>query len=208
MNSVANLPFVPDPIIVVDYDPAWPGRYAREADALMQAFGDAGHAVEHIGSTAVPGLSAKPVIDILIAVDDASLLDTTGEEEAVPGEDKPINPRGHDGHVALVRAVTGCKFTYRGVNGLPGRLYFFRHREARSAHVHIAHAESWFVHDQLLFRDWLRTHPEDARAYETLKLDLAGKHRDDRVAYTMSKSGFVRDVLLRAGGKGPWLRES
>ncbi|MCB9895998.1 MAG: GrpB family protein [Planctomycetes bacterium] len=198
---------MPDPIILVDYDPAWPGSFAREADALMKAFGDTQHLVEHIGSTAVPGLSAKPVIDILVAVADEALLDTATEEEAVPGEERAIDPRGNAAHVRLVRAVTGCKFSYRGVNGLPGRLYFFRHREGRSAHVHIAQDGSWFVHDQLLFRDWLRTHPEDAKGYEALKLDLAGKHRDDRVAYTMAKSGFIRDVLLRAGGIGPWLRQ-
>jgi GrpB-like predicted nucleotidyltransferase (UPF0157 family) len=64
------------------------------------------------------------------------------------------------------------------------------------------------VHDQLLFRDWLRTHPADARAYETLKRELAEQLRDDRIGYTNAKADFIRRILLQAGGIGPWLRES
>ncbi|MCB9932350.1 MAG: GrpB family protein [Planctomycetes bacterium] len=195
-----------DPVIIVDYDPAWPARFAAEAEALLRSLGGA-HGLEHIGSTAVPGLAAKPVIDILLAVDDAALLETTGEEQAVPGEGKPITPAGEPAHVALVQAIASCDFTYRGVNGLPGRLYFFRHGSA-SAHVHVAQRDSWFVHDQLLFSDWLRAHPDDAARYEALKRGLAGRFRDDRVAYTNAKSDFIRDVLLRAGGVGPWLGET
>lgn len=197
---------MPDPVVIVDYDPAWPARFAAEAEALLQNLGHA-HGLEHIGSTAVPGLAAKPVIDILLAVDDAALLDVNAEEQAVPGESKPIAPAGEPSHLALVQAITSCDFTYRGVNGLPGRLFFYRHG-AGSAHVHVALRDSWFVHDQLLFRDWLCEHAEDAARYETLKRELAGCLRDDRVAYTNAKSDFIRDVLLRAGGVGPWLRES
>lgn len=195
-----------DPVIIVDYDPSWPARYAAEAERLIANLGT-GYAIEHIGSTSVPGLAAKPVIDILVAVDDESLLDVSAEVEAVPGEHSPIEPAGPENHVGLVGAVTACDFTYRGVNGLPGRLYFFRHGR-NSAHVHIAHRDSWVVHDHIAFRDWLRVHPEDAANYETLKRDLATMYRDDRVTYTMSKSKFIRGILLQAGGKGPWLQES
>ncbi|MCA8914737.1 MAG: GrpB family protein [Planctomycetes bacterium] len=197
-----------DPVVIVDYDPAWPGLYAREAESLLRSFGDAEHAIEHIGSTAVPGLAAKPVIDILVAVAEPALLDASAEEQAVTGEEKAIDPRGNDAHVGFVRGIVGCKFTYRGVNGLPGRLYFFRHREGRSAHVHVARRDSWFVQDQLLFRDWLRSHPHDVLAYQTLKRELAERLRDDRIAYTNAKRDFIRDILLQAGGVGPWLHES
>jgi GrpB-like predicted nucleotidyltransferase (UPF0157 family) len=191
-----------DPIIIVDYDPAWPARYAAEARRLLGA----GPLVEHIGSTSVPGLAAKPVIDILIGVDDPALLDVSAEEQADPVNPKPIAPAGNAPHVALARAIIACDFTYRGVNGLPGRLYFFRHG-TDSAHVHVAARDSWIVHDHLVFRDWMRFHPEDARAYEKLKRGLAEKFRNDRLAYTMAKTDFIRGILLKAGGIGPWLNQ-
>ena len=197
---------MPDPVIIADYDPSWPARYAAEAERLIANLGT-GYPIEHIGSTSVPAMPAKPVIDIVIAVDDDSLLDTSAEVEAVRGEQTPILPAGNEGHVGLVNAVIACDFTYRGVNGLPGRLYFFRHGH-NSAHVHVAQRDSWIVHDYLVFRDWLRVHPDDAKSYETLKRDLSAMYRDDRVAYTMSKSEFIRGILLQAGGKGPWLQES
>lgn len=197
---------MPDPVIIVDYDPAWPARYAAEAEGLLRSLGDA-LGLEHIGSTAVPGLAAKPVIDILLAVDDAALLDVSAEQQAERAGTEPIEPAGTKAHVGFVHAIMKCDFTYRGENMLPGRLYFFRH-DSRSAHVHVVHRDSWFVHDQLLFRDWLRAHPDDAARYEALKRGLAGRFRDDRVAYTNAKSEFIRDVLLRAGGIGPWLRET
>jgi GrpB-like predicted nucleotidyltransferase (UPF0157 family) len=192
-----------DPVIIVEYDPAWPARYAAECERLIGL----GSLIEHVGSTAVPGLAAKSVIDIVIGVDDLSLLDVSSEAQAVPGEHMPITPAGNAPHVALARAIIGCDFTYRGVNGLPGRLYFFRHG-ANSAHVHVAARDGWIVHDHLAFRDWMRAHPVDARAYEKLKRGLAEKFRNDRVAYTMAKTEFIRGVLLRAGGIGPWLRQA
>lgn len=194
---------MPDPVIIVDYDPAWPARYAAECEPLIGL----GSLIEHIGSTSVPGLAAKPVIDIVIGVDDPALLDVTAEEQADPTNPIPIAPAGDAAHVELVIRIAGCDFTYRGVNGLPGRLYFFRHGP-RSAHVHVAARDSWVVHDHLAFRDWLRTHPEDLRAYEELKRGLAEQFRNDRIAYTMAKSDFIKGVLLRSGGIGPWLREA
>jgi GrpB-like predicted nucleotidyltransferase (UPF0157 family) len=192
-----------DPVIIVDYDPAWPARYAAEVERLIGL----GSLIEHAGSTSVPGLAAKPVIDIVIGVDDTALLDAEAEVQAVPGEHTPIEPAGNAAHIALVQRIIACDFTYRGVNGLPGRLFFFRHT-ANSAHVHVAARDSWMVHDQLAFRDWLRTHPDDLRAYEGLKRGLAERFRNDRVAYTMAKSDFIRGILLRAGGIGPWLRQA
>ena len=197
---------MPAPVIIVDYDPSWPARYAAEAERLIANLGTS-YSIEHIGSTSVPGLAAKPVIDVLVAVDNEESLDVSAEDEAVPGEHKPIEPKGAEAHLGLTNAVIACDFTYRGVNGLSGRLYFFRHGK-NSAHVHIAHRDSWVVHDYLAFRDWLRMHPDDAARYEVLKRDLAAVYRDDRVTYTMSKGKLIREILLRAGGKGPWLNES
>src|SRR5688572_33500191 len=126
-----------DPVIIVDYDPAWPARYEAERKSLTVV----GGLIEHIGSTSVPGLAAKPVIDILVGLDDPALLDVSAEEQADPTNPKPIIPAGNAAHMALARAIIGCDFTYRGVNGLPGRLYFFRHG-ANSAHVHVAARDS------------------------------------------------------------------
>ncbi len=195
------------PVHIVDYDADWPRRFKIERRRLASATGLPHGCVQHFGSTAVPGLAAKPVIDILVAVDEPALLDVSAEAEAVPGEHTPISPRGNPRHVRFVESVTRCDFTYRGVNGLPGRLYFFRHH-GQSAHVHVAMRDSWFVHDQLVFRDWLRAHPDDAAAYATLKRDLAVRFRHDRIAYTNAKAGFIRKILKQAGGIGPWLNES
>ena len=121
---------MPDPVIIVDYDPAWPAQFEGERGRLAANLGSA-FTIEHIGSTAVPGIAAKPVIDIMIVVDDDSLVDTSNEVEAVPGEHSPIEPAGNAAHVGFVKAVIACDFTYRGINDLPGRLYFLRHIEQR-----------------------------------------------------------------------------
>lgn len=168
-----------DEVVLATYDPSWPEIFAGEAQAIRRALGDMFAGIEHVGSTAIPGLAAKPVIDIVTIV--TSLERAT---DAIPG----LEALGYD-----------C----RGENGIPGRLFFrkglleFR----RTHHLHLIEAghEQWT--SMLLFRDYLRSHPGDARRYEELKRALAEKFRDNRSAYTNGKANFVRTVLAKAANE-------
>lgn len=165
-----------DEIIVVDYQPSWPTLFEGERTRIVEAFGEVMEgvvAIDHVGSTAVPGLAAKPVIDILIGVRDRSF----GERSIAPLE--------------------GIGYEYRGESGIPGR-YYFRKGSPRSHHLHLVEhgTEKW--RETIDFRDYLRAHPETVREYETLKRALAAKHRAHREAYTDGKAPFIRSVLERA----------
>lgn len=164
--------------MAVDYDPRWPGLFAEEAKRLRQAIGGALVAVEHVGSTSIPGLSAKPVIDILVGVR------VLGEgEKAVP-------------------ALDALGYEYRGENGIPGRLFLRKGlvEYRRTHHLHMVGMghEQWA--SMLSFRDYLRAHPDEAGRYEALKRDLASQFRGDRRAYTDGKAEFVEAVLAKARG--------
>jgi GrpB-like predicted nucleotidyltransferase (UPF0157 family) len=161
---------VPDAVEVVPFDPAWPDRFARYRNRLADELGDVAVRIEHIGSTAVPGLAAKPVVDIGVSVSDV-------EDEAayVPG---------------VERAAAELRSRERGHR-------YFRPAGARprDVQVHVSDAGSDFERDHLLFRDYLRAHHEVRDAYAELKLGLAAMYRDDRLAYTDAKSTFILDAL-------------
>ena len=159
----------------MEYDPQWPRLFAEEAGAIWNALGEALVAVEHVGSTSVPGLSAKPVLDILVGV--TSLA--AGEQKGP--------------------ALAALGYECRGENGIPGRLFFRKVSEqrGRTHHLHMVEIghEQWTT--MLSFRDYLRADPEEARRYEVLKRSLAAQFRDDRVAYTDGKSDFIQAALAR-----------
>lgn len=164
-----------DLIIVVPYDAAWPDRYAAERAALLGATGSLFVAIEHIGSTSVPGLQAKPVIDMMAAV--RRLDDASAAEERL--------------------RELGYRFT---PTGMRNRL-FFRRRAPELAcafHLHIVEEATWGERNERLFRDHLRAHPEDARAYGELKQRLAREHGRDSMAYTKSKTELVQAIVDRA----------
>jgi GrpB-like predicted nucleotidyltransferase (UPF0157 family) len=159
-------------IVVVEYDPTWPDQFARELEALQRALGEAAIAIEHIGSTSVPGLAAKPVIDILIGV---------ARIELTPDQ---------------IAAVEALSYEFRGEAGIPGRLFF--RKVPRTAHVHVVEhgGEIWRSH--LLFRDYLRVHPAERDRYAALKRELAGVYREDRQTYTASKEPLIAELLESA----------
>ena len=165
-----------DEVVIAAYDPSWPEIYAGEAQAIRQALGDVLVGVEHVGSTAIPGLAAKPIIDIL-----AGVTSFAAGTAAIP-------------------ALEGLGYDCRGENGIPGRLFFrkglidFR----RTHHLHVVELghEQWA--SMLTFRDYLRSHPGDARRYEALKRELSVKYRDNRRAYTNGKADFVQAILEKA----------
>ncbi len=179
---------VTEPIVVVDYDPAWPEAFARERDRIAAALGELAFAIEHHGSTAVPGLAAKPIIDIMVAV---QRLDDVSDHTA-----------------RLVRAG----YDRRPVGDIPGRLYFQRREEGRRhAHLSLAEQGSDFWLEHIAFRDALRADQELARRYAALKRELAARYRDDRLGYTDAKTEFIRSALAAARGRSArlgWAGES
>lgn len=161
------------PVRVVLYDPNWPEFFERERARIEALVGEWVEAIEHVGSTSVPGLDAKPVVDLMAGV--RSL---------------------RDGDLR-VRLLEGLGYKDRGEAGVPGRI-FLRKASPRAFHLNLAVVGGGFWEKHLLFRDYLRAHPGTAREYARLKHELARRFRYDREAYTDAKTGFVEGVLERA----------
>ncbi|WP_158610737.1 GrpB family protein [Micromonospora sp. BL4] len=163
------------------YDPSWPVRYAEEAELLTRTLRGAVVAVEHIGSTSVPGLAAKPVIDILAAVRDFDDFPTVAD---------------------LLRGI-GYTYTPESEADDASRRVFRKGPDDRTAlrthHLHVTEHRSHYWRRLVAFRDHLRAHPAEAAAYLRLKRDLADRHAADPGRYTRDKRDFVREVERKAG---------
>ncbi|HVM55113.1 MAG TPA: GrpB family protein [Acidimicrobiales bacterium] len=163
---------------MVPYDQRWEEFFADAERELRVALAPFVVEIEHIGSTAVPGLAAKPVIDIQVGI------------------------RTLDDSVEIVSAVESLGYEYvpEFEDELPDRRYFRRWIGGRRSHqVHLierSNTEWWDRH--IRFRDWLRAHDEDRDRYAELKLTLAAAHREDRRAYTDAKSDFIRAIGVRS----------
>ena len=162
-----------DPIEVVDYDPVWPTRFEQWRDRLSVGLGPAARRIEHVGSTAVPGLAAKPVIDIQVTVED--LEDEASYVPAIEGLG-----------VALRSRETGHRY-FRPAGDAP-----------RDVQIHVYAPGSPGERAHLLFRDYLRASPAAASAYASAKQAAADEYRDDRIAYNEAKSGVILDLLVDA----------
>jgi GrpB-like predicted nucleotidyltransferase (UPF0157 family) len=161
---------------LVPHDRRWNDFYRREAERLASAIAAAGLPalrIEHVGSTSVPGLAAKPVLDIA-----AGRIDTVAAAE-------------------YVAVVEGAGYVYRGECGLPGR-EFFRRGEVRTHHLHLVELNGEHWQRYLCFRDALRTDDVARDAYEALKRELAQLYPRDREAYVEGKREFVEDVIGRS----------
>jgi GrpB-like predicted nucleotidyltransferase (UPF0157 family) len=175
---------VREEIAVVPYDPCWPELFRQEKQHLLSCLpADLVRRIEHFGSTAVPGLAAKPVVDMLVEVAD---LAATRER------------------IAPVLERQGYEYLWRpthGDDGLPFYAWFIKRDPgtgARTHHIHMVEGDFAAHWDRLLFRDYLIEHPAVARAYEGLKLRLAAAAPTDRVAYTRGKTEFVVAVTEQA----------
>ena len=163
-----------DPVVVVPYDPGWPSLYEHERLRVVDALGDLVRAVEHVGSTAVPGLSAKPILDILVGL-----------------------RRLEDGQ-RCIEPLEILKYEYRGEAGVPGRLFFRKFtRGERTHHLHVVelHGREW--RRPILFRDALRQDGTLTAEYGQLKASLAREFSRDRERYTELKAHFIEQVLSR-----------
>jgi GrpB-like predicted nucleotidyltransferase (UPF0157 family) len=172
-------------MIVIDpYDPAWPARFADEAERIRQEFGDLALRIEHVGSTSVPGLAAKPVVDIQISVPSLERRDLYYT---------PLASLGYT-HVPLGDFDLVYPFFKRPA-GWPS-----------THHVHLCAAGSEQERDHLVFRNYLRRNPAVAAAYASLKLRLAPAHDGLSMAsqerYSLAKTEFVRSALARASTEG------
>lgn len=187
MNDTTNIPtdriaeLTREPIAIVPYDDRWPERYAEEEARLVRSLPpDLVKRIAHIGSTAVPGLSAKPIIDVQVEV---ISLDRV-RREVVP-----------------IMKDLAYEFIWRPTMGEQAPFYaWFIKRNAqgqRTFHVHMVEPDQASV-DRIIFRDELRAHPALASQYEALKQGLAAAHPADRAAYTLSKTPFIAEVLRRA----------
>jgi GrpB-like predicted nucleotidyltransferase (UPF0157 family) len=156
------------------HDPEWAQLYERERARLAVALGHHVLDLQHVGSTAIPGIRAKPILDIAAAV-------ASYEAASVC--------------VALLEALG---YTYRGENGIPRRRYFVLRApdgETTLIHLHMLEVDSAEWENHLLFRDYLRAHPADAQAYQALKEQLMTRHPHDRGAYTEGKEAFVSRIV-------------
>ena len=167
-------------VVVVPYCDTWPDTFNAESAHIRRHLptGSPDVRLEHTGSTSVPGLAAKPVIDILAGVENES-----GRAQAL---------------TSLVRAG----YDHRGEQGIPGR-DFLRRGEPRQYHVHLTVVGSDFWIDHLDFRDWLRQHASVAAAYGLLKEQLALRFSGDREAYIAGKTEFIAGVLRSARTSAP-----
>ncbi len=156
------------------YDPAWAEEFVQEKRRLEKVFGDSASAIEHIGSTAVPGLPAKPVIDIAVAVNNWDLRKRWREDLAKLGYfEKPDDPKADI------------------------RLFFIKGpEECRTHYLKIAPLGSGYVKEVVLFRDRLKEHPELRAKYAELKKELTKEFSRQRAYYTERKNEFIKGVLV------------
>ena len=164
----------PEKVEVVPYDPQWPGLFSSLGARFREALGDVALRIDHIGSTSVEGLAAKPVIDVQISV--AAFQST--EPFRLPLE--------------------GLGFTFRSDNPELTKRYFREAPGTRRTNIHVRRAGSWAEQFALLFRDYMRTHVEDAARYARLKRRLAEQFGYDRSGYTDAKGPFIWEVQYRA----------
>ncbi|HVS86005.1 MAG TPA: GrpB family protein [Gaiellaceae bacterium] len=159
-----------DPVEIVDYDPSWPAEFERLAERALAALGPLGVRAEHLGSTAVPGLAAKPVIDLALVI------------------------RSPDDLPGAVSVLGALGYEHEGDRGIPGLEAFAWPVGERRHHLYVCAEGAAELARMRAFRDRLRADPDEAAAYERLKRELAARHRHDRTAYTDAKTEFVTRV--------------
>jgi GrpB-like predicted nucleotidyltransferase (UPF0157 family) len=175
-----------EPVVIVPYDPEWPALFSKLGIALRQALGATALRIDHIGSTAVPGMPAKPIIDVQISV--ASL--------------EPVEP--------FRAPLEGLGYVFRSDNPELTKRYFRERPGERRTHVHLRRAGSWAEQFALLFRDYMRAHPQEAVRYGEVKRRLAEQCGDDRHGYTEAKAPYLWEIMAKADrwsqstGWEPW----
>ena len=164
-------------VVVLPYDAGWARDFERIAGELRPALGDLALAIEHVGSTSVPGLSAKPIIDIDVVIEDASRLE------------------------AAIAALAAVGYRHEGDLGIPGREAFgYEGKEhLRKHHLYVCPRDSAELRRHLAFRDYLRAHPEAADEYGRVKAAGAALCPEDIDGYIAHKAPFIEDIYRKLG---------
>ncbi len=171
MNSAAS------PVYIASYDPVWPKQFSALAARVLAASGPGARRAEHVGSTAVPGLGAKRVIDLdLVVTAPVELAD-------------------------VIRRLTAIGYVHEGDLGIPGREAFRAPVGEPQHHLYVVLEGSTELGRHLAFRDALRTDPALRDRYAALKRAAATQHRNDRTAYSQAKTAFIANVLAEAAGR-------
>lgn len=170
-----------DRVIVVPYDPEWPELFAELGARLRGALGDIALRIDHIGSTSIHGLAAKPIIDVQISVASFDPLDTFRV---------PLESLG---------------FVFRSQNPELTKRYFRESPGERRTHIHVRRLGSFHQQFPLLFRDYMRLHPSDVEEYAALKYRLAGEYGSDRAGYVEAKMPLIWEIMKKAD---KWAQET
>lgn len=166
---------MPQHVIVTSYSPRWPGLFEQEAQAIRQILKDSCTAIYHIGSTSVPGLAAKPIIDLMPVVTDLARAD------------------------ACQAGFERIGYEYLGEFGIPGRRYLRKGGDERTHQIHIfEQSDQYAIRRHLAVRDYLRCHPEAAEAYGQLKIRLAEEFPFDIEGYCDGKDRFMKELERKA----------
>ena len=163
-------------VVVVPHDPNWFAKFARESIEVLRALGDTVLAVHHVGSTSIAGIHAKPIVDILVEVQQLGSVDARNE------------------------AMADLGYEAMGECGIPGRRYFRKNNALgeREFNVHLFAAGSAAIERHLAFRDFLRAHEGLAAEYSELKRRLARQHPDSIDLYMDGKDAFVKEMERQA----------
>jgi GrpB-like predicted nucleotidyltransferase (UPF0157 family) len=170
-----SLGLEPGVVRLVEYDARWPALFAAERRRIRGRCGTLALRLEHVGGTSIPGMCAKPVLDIAAG--------------RPPGTSIP----------EYVAGLERAGYEHRGERGVPGRQFFSR-GQPRAYHIHLVEEGGPLWRDYLAFRDYLRAHAEAARRFGDLKRALAARFRRDREGYMNAKSPHVQEILGRASG--------
>ncbi len=165
-----------DSVVVVPYDPEWPVLFSALGASLREALGATALRIDHIGSTAIPGLAAKPIVDVQISV----------------GSFEPLD--------AYRRPIESLGFVFRATNPELTKRYFREQPGQRRTHIHVRRAGSFSEQFALLFRDYLRAHRDEAQRYAELKYRLAEQYGHDSAGYTEAKGPCVWEIIAKADG--------
>ena len=176
---------VPESIYIADYDPRWPAMFEEERTRLQAAIGEWAADIQHVGSTSIPGIAAKPIIDIAVHLN--SLVDA----------------------LYCITPLTELGYGCLGEFGIPGRIYFRKLTDdpvpgqtyggvGRTHQIHMYETGHEQYEKQIVFRDYLRAHPDAREEYEVLKRELAVRNAADVEAYAHAKSDFVQSILRSA----------
>jgi len=161
-------------VVVTNSNPQWPEMFETEANKLREVFGDELTVVHHIGSTSVPGLKAKPIIDIMPLVRNIEVVDKFNKQ------------------------MIALEYEPMGEFGIPGRRYFRKGGDVQTYHIHVFQLSSRDAERHLAFRDFLREHKDYALKYGELKATLARSFPNDIEAYMDGKNDFIKDLEQKA----------